>query len=174
MLTGIPMQWLTAGLKELVHCDRMIVLLDVCHGGAAMGNTKSLERNKGVDPLDIAIGEGEVVMASSAASQISWESKNYQNGVFTRRLIEGLRQKGDKTKMDEAFAYMKARVEEEVLRDRAEVQTPIMEKKWQGEDVFLGLMPSSPRPGLVEPPATGKAAGLQLPARSKTPSNATP
>jgi len=139
---------LTAGLKDLVHCDRMIVLLDVCHGGAAMSSGKSLDRSKGVDPANIAVGEGEVVVASSSASQISWESKNYQNGVFTRRLLEGLKLKGDKTTMDQAFTYMKERVEEEVLRDRAEVQTPIMEKKWQGEDVFLGLIPASPRPGL--------------------------
>ncbi len=159
VFTGIPMQWLTAGLKELVHCDRMVVLLDVCHGGAAMGSTKGLERARGVDPGTIAVGEGEVVMASSSASQISWESKNYQNGVFTRRLIEGLRQKSDKTKIDEAFAYMKERVEEEVLRDRAAVQTPIMEKKWRGEDVFLGLKPSSPRPGLSEPVAASGAVG---------------
>jgi uncharacterized caspase-like protein len=148
ILTGIPMQWLTAGLKGLVHCDRMVVLLDVCHGGAAMDNGKNLERNRGIDPADFSIGEGEVVLASSSATQTSWESMAYQNGVFTRRLIEGLRQKGDRTTMDDAFTYMRAKVEEEVLRDRAAVQTPIMEKNWQGEDVFLGVPSTLPRPGL--------------------------
>jgi uncharacterized caspase-like protein len=159
VFTGIPMQWLTAGLKDLVHCDRMVVLLDVCHGGAATENSKSLERINSIDPAIVAVGEGQIVMASSSASQISWESQNYQNGVFTRRLIDGLRQKGDKTKLDEAFSYMKERVEEEVLRDRAQVQTPIMEKRWRGEDVSLGIVPSDPRPGLGETQASARAAG---------------
>lgn len=153
VFTGIPMQWLTAGLKDLVHCDRMVVLLDVCHGGAATGNSKGLEREGGVDPSLISVGDGQVVMASSSASQTSWESQNYQNGVFTRRLIEGLKQKGDKTTIDEAFAYMKERVEEEVLRDRAQVQTPVMEKRWQGADLPLAVTPASPRPGLNAKPA---------------------
>ncbi len=45
---------------------------------------------------------------------------------------------------------MKARVEEEVLRDRSAVQTPMMEKKWQGQEVYLGVPSSSPRLGLQE------------------------
>jgi tetratricopeptide (TPR) repeat protein len=164
LLTGIPMQDLTAGIKDLVHCDRMIVVLDVCHGGAAVGDSKGVERQADVDNEFIAVGEGQVVIASSRANQISWESKNYQNAVFTRRLIEGLKKKGDKTTIDEAFDYMKDQVEQEVLRDRAQLQTPLMEKRWQGEDVFLGLMPSSPRPGLKEPPPAGKAAAARKPA----------
>jgi len=174
ILTGIPMQSLTAGLRDMVHCDRMVVLLDVCHGGAAMSNTKGLERVVGVDLATIPIGEGEVVLASSSASQISWESRNYQNGVFTRRLIEGLRQKGDKTKIDDAFAYIKERVEEEVLRDRAAVQTPIMEKKWQGADVYFGLKPSSPRPGLSDPAAASKASAAAEPASARSPGRVKP
>lgn len=118
-------------------------------------------------------------MASSSASQISWESKNYQNGVFTRRLIEGLRQNGDKTTLDQAFSYMKARVEEEVLRDRAQVQTPIMEKKWQGEAPTFAVVPTEPRPGLSDaaggsinangnPNANSRANTLPLKGRAGT------
>ncbi|MBS1990983.1 MAG: tetratricopeptide repeat protein [Cyanobacteria bacterium SZAS LIN-3] len=169
VFSGIPMQWLTAGLKDLVHCDRMVVLLDVCHGGAATGaravekgagdgstdsaavGGKGVGRETGVDPSLITVGDGQVVLASSSASQVSWESQNYQNGVFTRRLIEGLKQRGDKTTIDEAFVYMKERVEEEVLRDRAQVQTPVMEKNWQGADLLLAAPPVAPGPGPGSP-----------------------
>jgi tetratricopeptide (TPR) repeat protein len=164
LLTGIPMQWLTAGLKDLVHCDRMIVLLDVCHGGAAREGGKNVERSRTIDPASFVVGEGQLLLASSSASQTSWESKSYQNGVFTRRLIEGLRQKGDRTTMDEAFAYMKPRVEEEVLRDRAAVQTPVMEKNWQGEDIYIGVPVADPRRGLSESTewAPGKTSGANF------------
>jgi hypothetical protein len=43
---------------------------------------------------------------------------------------------------------MKSKVEEEVLRDRAEVQTPIIFRNWQGDDAILGVPPTSPRKGL--------------------------
>ena len=41
VFTGIPMQWLTVGLRDLIHCDRIVLLLDVCHGGAAAPESKS-------------------------------------------------------------------------------------------------------------------------------------
>jgi len=65
VFTGIPMQWLTAGLKDLVHCDRMVVLLDVCHGGAATSGAKGLERQEGVEPSPLSVGDGQVVLDAS-------------------------------------------------------------------------------------------------------------
>lgn len=182
VLTGIPMQWLTVGLKDMVPCDRLCVFLDVCHGGAAGGkaqgdrpdgvndapaqsketgfkdlrppsgdaapgckgmartidvakpDTKGLTRvdatgspvPKGGEGGPKALGSGEVVMAASQADQVSWESKRYANGVFTRRLMEGLRCKAEDTTLTDAFDYLKDRVEEEVLRDRGELQSPVI------------------------------------------------
>jgi uncharacterized caspase-like protein len=166
LLTGIPMQWLTSALKDLVHCDHVVMILDVCHGGAAApseeeGQTKptvdsdAKPGGKGlvreIDPRQLKVGNGQIVVASSEANQLSWESKSYPNGVFTRRLIEALRQRGDKTGLTEAFENMKLKVEEEVLRDRAEVQTPIIFRKWQGEDAILGVLPAKPRKDAAVP-----------------------
>jgi len=151
LLTGIPMQWLTSALKDIVHCDRVVMILDVCHGGAAApSEEKGLVREIAVDPGKLKLGEGQMLLASSEASQLSWESKSYPNGVFTRRLIEALRAHGDKTRLTDAFQNMKIKVEEEVLRDRAEVQTPIIFRKWQGEDAVLGVLPTKPRKGLAD------------------------
>jgi uncharacterized caspase-like protein len=178
VFSGIPMQWLTVGLKDLVHCQRLVLLLDVCHGGAAAAelnakqsavrtgtsseakeilekDSKGITRARDFDTSKISVGEGQIIVASSLANQLSWESKNYQNGVFTRRLIEGLKQHADKTTVDDAYKYMKEKVEEEVLRDRAEVQTPVLVRHWQGDDVALGTIPIHPRPGLQE--ATARA-----------------
>lgn len=152
VFTGIPMQWLTAGLKEMVHCNRFLLVLDVCHGGAALPGAKGIVREHRADFKSLSVGMGEVVLASSGSEQVSWESKRYANGVFTKRLIEGLRLKGDSTTLGEAYSYSKEKIEEEVLRDRAELQTPLMlTRLWKGRELVLQIMPSQPRPGLAEP-----------------------
>ena len=150
VFNGIPMQWLTAGLKDLVHCERIVLILDACHGGAVDADAKGLERQQTIDMNKVNVGSGQIILASSQADQISWESKNYANGVFTRRLLEGLRSAGDKTKLNDAFKYMKERVEEEVLRDRAELQTPVLiTKKWKGDDLVIAVPATEPRTGLL-------------------------
>lgn len=150
LATGIPMQWLTNIIKEQVHSERVVMILDVCHGGAAASDSsKALVRTNGVDVDGLALGTGQAVLCSSLADQLSWESRNYQNSVFTRRLIEALSVNGDKTTLRTAYDYLRDSVESEVLRDRGQVQTPVLnEKQWVGSDAVLSVIPSKPRPGL--------------------------
>ncbi len=147
VFSGIPMQWLNAGLTDLVHCDRTYVFLDVCHSGAAThpqqteqptssanlpdvtagaDGQKSLKRPPGLKNVSLSTGSGQIVVAASQADQISWESKRYANGVFTRNLIKGLKINGDRTTMSQAYSYLRDTVEEEVLRDRGQLQSPLM------------------------------------------------
>jgi len=199
IFTGIPMQWLTVGLRDLIHCDRIVLLLDVCHGGAAAPENKNASggttashvdaksiasdqsdstgsgskgivrmRADAVDPATLPTGEGQMILAASQANQLSWESQNYQNGVFTHCLIEGLKLHADKTTLDQAFAFMREKVEEEVLRDRAEIQTPVLIKHWRGDDVALGVKPSNPRPGLVESPTPAAPKTQAIPVVTST------
>lgn len=179
VLSGIPMQWFTQGVKDLVHSDRILLVLDVCHGGAvvndgdmlAMGG-KSLGRRTehGVDFKNITVGEGQIVVASSLSGQLSWESENYPNSVFTRRLIEGLRLKGKTTGISDAFAYMRGKVEDEVLRDRGEMQTPIiLTSGWSGGDLALACPVTNDvsikSPIAVQP---AKKPGSQSPGAAKS------
>ena len=169
VLTGIPMQWLTVGLKEMLHCRRLVLIMDVCHSGAAatsdepisMGgittggdsSAKSLRRVEGINMEKVALGSGQIVITSSGSDQISWESAHYPNSVFTRQLIEGLRVKGDRTTIGDAYEYMRKKVEEEVLRDRAQIQTPvIMTQEWDEGEVVLAIDPAVPNsPNLRKP-----------------------
>ena len=106
-----------------------------------------------------------MVLASSQADQVSWESRHYSNGVFTRRLIEGLRRNGPGTTIGDAFAYMREKIEEEVLRDRAEVQTPVMiTHLWKGKELVLQTKPLTPRRGL-DAPAAATVGEPRLPLR---------
>ena len=151
VFSGIPMQWLNAGLADLVHCDRTYVFLDVCHSGAAAGpaptvgqgatalasglppshdekevGQKNLSRPSAPVNVTLSTAAGQVVVAASRADQVSWESKRYPNGVFTRNLIIGLKINADRTTMGQAYNYLKDSVEEEVLRDRNQLQSPVI------------------------------------------------
>ena len=169
------MQSFTTGISDLIKSDRVVVVMDVCHGGAvrqnadmdniatksdapkriamsspggAINGVKGLIRSPELSGKSMGnlVGKGQIVLASSEADQVSWESVSYPNGVFTRRLIEGLRLKGEKTTVLEAFSYMRQKVEQEVLKDRSEIQTPIaVTKSWQGADVPLAIKCTSPR-----------------------------
>ncbi len=170
VFSGIPMQWFLAGLKDLVHSDRICVFLDVCHSGAAAvekGESKSKSESESTQELEkeitavggkslyrirdigetvLASPPGQVVVAASQADQISWESKRYSNSVFTRRLIEGLSLNGKETTLQQAFVYLRDRVEEEVLRDRTQIQAPVVVPKLQATNApQLGCKATNPR-----------------------------
>ncbi len=151
VFSGIPMQWLTVGIQEVLHADRTLLLLDVCHGGAISG-AKALKREFEFVPSTINVGPGQLILVSSMDDQISWESKRYHNGVFTHYLLEGLRKNDNKEKMGSVFTFLKEKVEEEVLRDRAFLQTPMMFKKIVGgTEIVLSDPGTAPKPGLVIP-----------------------
>lgn len=170
VFSGIPMQWLTIGIKDVLHADRTLLLLDVCHGGAIAG-AKALKRSFDFSPSNINVGPGQLILVSSMDDQVSWESKRYHNGVFTHYLLEGLRKNGSQEKMGNVFNYLKERVEEEVLRDRAVLQTPMMFKKIVGgTEIVLSAPGTNPKPASIQPmdTPTGSAGGegaRKLPSR---------
>ena len=151
--SGLPMQDLTRIIKGRVHSDRVVLVLDACHSGAVeAAGSKGLYRKGNLDAEAVAQGTGQLVISSSQPSQVSWESKNYQNSVFTRCLIESLRKNGSSTTLGDAFQNLKDRVQEEVLRERGVMQTPVLKTRWKGNDLRLSTPAVSPRPGLTDTP----------------------
>jgi tetratricopeptide (TPR) repeat protein len=171
--TGLPMQWLTKIIQEQVQSNRVVVILDVCHSGSAGDQSKDisdietddgsgdsqlndaaskgLKRATGLDMGGLNLGSGQVVLCSSLADQVSWESKNYRNSVFTRRLIESLQCNGKATTLRQAYEQLRSLVGSEVLSDRSAVQTPnLYNKNWLGGDPVLALPATRPRAGKVQ------------------------
>jgi len=147
-VTGIAMQDLSRIIKERVHCDRVMVLLDACHSGNAAPSSKGLARAANVNVDNIVQGTGQLVLSSSSPEQRSWESKRYQGSVFTKHLIEGLRKNGKMTKLGEAFNYLNEEVQREVMRDRGVLQNPVMKSKWEGDELIIGVPPAHPIKGI--------------------------
>lgn len=80
-------------VKKRVQCDRVVIILDACHSGAADAGAKGLFRSSNVDAEGLAIGSGQLVISSSEPDQRSWEFKDKPSSVFTRHLIDGLQLK---------------------------------------------------------------------------------
>lgn len=145
---GIPMQELCRLIKSRVSCDRVLIVLDTCFSGNTAPTGKSLSRTGNFSADEIALGTGQLVICSSSTNQRSWESKQYENGIFTRKLIESLQTNGSKTTLGQAFAALKDKVEDEARREYGATQTPCMNGRWSGKDLILAVPPAGPKPGL--------------------------
>lgn len=149
--TGIPMQHLADTIRERVHSDRVLVVLDTCHAGGATSESKGIVRQANADAATIAQGSGQLVICSSDKNQTSWESKQYPNSVFTRSLIEGLQKQGSSSDVSDVFNFVKDKVQQEVVQERGVLQTPVLESsKWTGKDLVIACQPVRPRPGLPD------------------------
>jgi tetratricopeptide (TPR) repeat protein len=148
LASGLPMQDLTGVIKTRVHSDRVVVVLDACHSGGAEPGAKGLKRTTNVDADAVAQGTGQLVISSSSTSQVSWESKKYENSVFTRCLIESLRKNGNATTLGEAFKTMQDEVRTEVLQERGVLQEPVLKSRWKGSELRISVPPAAPRVGI--------------------------
>ncbi|MBX9670514.1 MAG: caspase family protein [Candidatus Obscuribacterales bacterium] len=145
--TGIEMQAMTKDLKERVDAQRVLLVLDACHSGGVSPASKGITRVGNFDTDTLSIGSGQMVICSSEPDQQSWESKRYDNGVFTRRLLEGLRAKGTATPVEDAFNSVNNLVQDEVRQDYpGQRQNPVMKSKWTGDGLILAVRPTDPRP----------------------------
>ncbi|PWU01574.1 MAG: hypothetical protein C5B53_02770 [Candidatus Melainabacteria bacterium] len=167
LATGIPLRDLTSMIKERIHSDRIVVIMDACHSGAAVEDqqlaSKGLFRVTNFSADEVFQGTGQMVICSSQPSQVSWESKEYPNGVFTHRLLEGLRKAGSNTLLSDAYNYMKDSVQNEVLKDRGELQTPVIKSKWQGNDLQLAVPPADAQPGIPDDGSTTSIQSIPSP-----------
>lgn len=161
--TGIRLQDLSNELTKRTGCDRIVLLLDACHSGAAVSGQKGLTRSASNFNLDSITGVGQLIISSSAPDESSWESKRYENGVFTRQLINALSAGGPQMRLSEAYKKLRESVEQEVKFDRVASQIPMMLSRWQGSDLSLAAPASEPRtplPEIVEQePAPASPAG---------------
>jgi len=78
-----------------IHADRLVVFLDSCHsGGVGEPRDPNIEIQKGLSHTtynQMANGQGRVIIASCKSNEVSWEFENWENGLFTHYLLEGLK-----------------------------------------------------------------------------------
>lgn len=145
--SGIEMQALTDLLADRVGANRVLIVLDACHsGGATSDGSKGME-DYSLEMEKISLGKGQLVISSSSKDQLSWESKRYPNGIFTRKLIEALQKRGAATPLSEAFEAIERTVADEVQQDEGQGQTPQLKSDtWVGNELLLAAPPQAPAP----------------------------
>jgi uncharacterized caspase-like protein len=149
--TGIEMQKILESIQSRVLSDRVLLVLDACHSGGVNPDAKGMARIGNFDAEELAEGCGQMVICSSQPDQQSWESKRYQNGVFTKSLLEGLHKAGAKASLSKVFGTTEQLVQDEVREDHPGArQTPILPQK----------IPPTVASEL-EPDSSGSSAGAQ-------------
>jgi hypothetical protein len=90
--TSVPAQFIRDVMRAS-HCQRQMLLLDCCYGGAfARGLTKG---DSGVDVTERLQGFGTVVLTASNSLEFAWQEGDTGSlrpaSVFTRVLVEGIK-----------------------------------------------------------------------------------
>lgn len=144
--TGIGMQEVNDKIHSRVLSDRVVLVLDACHSGSSDPNAKGMLRVGNMNAQEVAEGSGQLVICSSRPDEQSWESKRYENGVFTKNLLEALRSSSGKLALGAAFEKAQQLVETEVREDRPGArQSPMLNAKWAGNDIVLSVPAAEPQ-----------------------------
>ncbi len=176
--TGIEMDKILESVDSRVLSKRVLLVLDACHSGVVTKGAKGLSRSGNFDAEKLAQGSGQLVITSSSPEQISFESKRYNNGIFTHKLIEGLRINGRKTTLGEAFPFIQSSVSAESQEDYATRQIPNMKSKWDGNELVLAQAAAHPQAlplaviQILEPDSSPKTPVKRSP--GKTPAESKP
>lgn len=148
--TGIEMRQLLSMIKERVHTNRILLVLDTCYSGAGSSEHKGLMRVN-IDSQRMSQGIGSLVICSSSPDQLSWESDDLKNSYFTRYLIDEWKNPNN-TPIEQVFGAMKQKVQQTVLKDKGEVQTPVMSGTFSGPKLVIGVPPSTVREAPITVP----------------------
>ncbi len=144
--SGIEMQQIMDSIGDRVLTDRVLLVLDACHSGNVNPNAKGMHRTGNFDAESICQGSGQMVICSSSTEQQSWESKRYQNGVFTKNLLDALRENNHRASITDAFKSTSEKVQSEVREDYPGMrQEPVLHSKWKGDQLIIAAKPVAPQ-----------------------------
>ena len=139
--TCVSMQSLMSTLKQNVHSDRILLVLQAAYSGAAdlTSGAKSLLPSRAQYNLDldkVLLGNGFIILSSSQANEIT------QSSVFSKNLTSALRQEDGLITLNKAFAIAKQKTEAETAaKDSRKRQVPGMKSAWSGADLVVGVPP---------------------------------
>ena len=138
--TALPMTEISR-IFNRIQSERLIFIVDSCYSGASGGRTISLTGVRssisGAFLDRITSGKGRVILTACGANEVSAESDNFQHGIFTYFLLEGLRGKADIDSdgiitVDELYRYVSKKVPQATGQD----QHPVRKGETEGELVI--------------------------------------
>ncbi|CAN5610300.1 hypothetical protein BH11CYA1_BH11CYA1_47660 [soil metagenome] len=139
--TCFSMQSLMSTLKQNVHSDRILLVLQAAYSGAAdlTSGAKSLlpiSPQYNLDLDKVLLGNGFIILSSSQSNEIT------QSSVFSKNLTNALRQEDGLISLNKAFAIAKQKTESETsAKDSRKRQVPGMKSAWTGAELVIGVPP---------------------------------
>ncbi len=140
--TAIPIDQLKREFAEIGQHGRLLVLLDACHSGASSSDGSVLSVDGGQLRAALAGLANVTVLTSSSSAKPSYESKEWENGAFTKVFLRALGPDADTDRnglisMTELTTYMSEQLPM-LTREKGE-QHPGMEVRFQSEMFVSGL-----------------------------------
>jgi uncharacterized caspase-like protein len=126
-------------VAELAKHGRVLVLLDACHSGAATGDGSTLTSNAANVLLSTIAASNVTVLTSSTSDEFSREDDKWNNGAFTKVLLDALGKDADEDhdgliSMSDLTRY----VSTHVVRLTEGQQHPGVEQRFEGEVFIAG------------------------------------
>ncbi|MBD3305697.1 hypothetical protein GF339_04900, partial [candidate division KSB3 bacterium] len=114
-----------------IESERVITFLDSCYSAATVQRQTRTRSVVTEIPWDKFTGKGRVAISASDGKQLSLELPEYQHGVFTYYLLEGLRGNADRNRdgvveVEEIWDYLKYQVTE-TAQKAGNPQTPVFQ-----------------------------------------------
>jgi uncharacterized caspase-like protein/WD40 repeat protein len=148
--TAFPMWDIQTVLARYINAKRVVVFTDACHSGNivnanfATRGLAAAENNLVNQYLsDLSkTKEGIVVFTASAAGEVSAEFPEYEHGVFTYYMLQGLEGKADLNNdytvtINELMQY----VEEQVKRKTRGAQNPTRSQTDYDKEMTISILP---------------------------------
>jgi tetratricopeptide (TPR) repeat protein len=135
--TSLPMQSIVRMLGTKLPQRHALVVLDTCYAGGLGAPGSSARSIANVDPDMLLNSSRQLLVSSSGPHERSWESKRYQNSIFTRQLIDSLVRERQRNELRSVFPTIRDRVSSEVSSDYlGNTQTPGLSGLWSGRGTF--------------------------------------
>lgn len=129
--TGVSLQSVKDTLRDS-KANKKLLFLDACRETIG-SETRGEERMKGSFQQALSAAEGFGVIASCSVGQLSWESQELEQGVFTHFLLEGIRG-GAMSPVNDGFirlgtvsSFAAKATRDWVAKNKKEVQEPWFE-----------------------------------------------
>lgn len=130
--SSISMDQICKLLRSRCNAKKLLVIADTCYsGGLAIEGDNQVNLN----PDEFVVANSMLVVSSSDVNQKSWESRRYENGVFTRQLIESFKKHRNFNDFKEVFMDLQNKTAQEVKEDDKADQTPRLGGIWNAADV---------------------------------------
>jgi WD40 repeat protein len=132
---------------------KLVLMLDTCAAGAALGETIKLAERRDLTPDQIRAVEllkdstGSWILMGSAADAVSYEATRYGQGVLTYALLQGMRgaalESGGRVEVGRLFTFVQQQTEE-LARGIGGLQRPLISAP-RGQTFPIGLVTESAR-----------------------------